>query len=205
MKITNLKYIPQEYKIKNSRNPLNYIRMMKLYSKERQESFPNLFAIFNGLDSFLSRCGLRIIKDKNNKILIAYTYKLRKNKLEQKSIFIDALVRDRNKRTKCLMTSIYNDMKNIAKKKKAEEVTLFSKVLEKNLRSKYEKLGFKIDHKANIPHGYIMRVQLKDFLNSKWYKLEQYKSKLMHKFSIDYIHYNSMKRCNKLRPTGLKT
>lgn len=178
MNVNNLIYTPYKYKITSSKNPADYFKMMKMYSIERKNKHPNLFAIFNGLDSFLSGCGLRTIKDESGNLLAAYTYKFRKNKLEQKSMFIDALARERSKNTKPLMHRIYSDMKNLAQKKKAEELTCYSVALDRGLRAKYEKLGFKIDSKVDIPKGYIMRSPITRFLNSKWFKTEQYKNLL---------------------------
>jgi len=126
----------------------------------------------------MSGCGLRTIKDNSNNLLVAYTYRLRKNKLEQKSLYIDALVRNRSENTKPLMCRIYNDMKNIALKKQAKELTCYSVSSDKALRSKYEKLGFKIDPKVDILHGYIMRCPIKEFANSKWFQAEYYKEML---------------------------
>lgn len=178
MNLSNLTYIPQKLKITTSRNPADYYRLMKLYSKERKDNLVNFRAFINAADSLISRCGLRVIKDEDGSLLAAYTYKLRKNKLEQKSIYIDALARDRSKNTKSLMPRIYSDMKNIAIKKNASELTCFSVAKDKHLRTMYEKLGFRIDPKVDIFQSYLMRSPVNNFLNSAWFKLEQYKGVL---------------------------
>lgn len=150
--------------IKNSRNPVELYKMMKMYSKERKDRFPYFEAALNSLNSILNNCKMRIIKDEFGNLLAAYTYKLRKNRLEQKSMFIDALVRNRtNPQSKQLMTDVYQDMKQIAAKKKAQELTLYSVSNDKALRAKYEKLGFKKDESVQITGGYIMRVKTPDF------------------------------------------
>lgn len=175
MNVQRLIYNPPKLQIKNSRNPADYFKLMKMYSVERQENFPNISAFIYSVDSMLSGCSLRAVKDESGNLLAAYTYRLRKNKLEQKSLYIDALVRDRSKNTKPLMHRIYSDMKNTAQNKKAEELTCFSVSKDKALRAKYEKLGFRIDPKVDILHAYLMRSPIKNFLNSKWFKNEQYK------------------------------
>lgn len=175
MNVQRLIYNPPKLPIKNSRNPADYFKLMKMYSVERQEKFPNISAFIYSLDSILSGCGLRAVKDESGHLLAAYTYRLRKNKLEQKSLYIDALVRDRSKNTQPLMHRIYSDMKNTAQNKKAEELTCFSVSKDKALRAKYEKLGFRIDPKVDILHAYLMRSPIKNFLNSKWFQNEQYK------------------------------
>ena len=178
MKIKTLVYNPPKLKIKNSKNPADYFKVMKMYSVERKEKFSNILAFIYSIDSLLSGCGLRAIKDECGNILAAYTYRLRKNKLEQKSMYIDSLARDRSKNTKPLMHRIYSDMKNIAIKKEAEELTCFSVIKDKALRAKYEKLGFKTDPKVDILHAYLMRSPIKNFLTSKWFQNEQYKGLL---------------------------
>ncbi len=183
MKIQTLVYNPPKLQIKNSKNPADYFKVMKMYSVERKEKFPNISAFIYSLDSILSGCGLRAVKDECGNLLTAYTYRLRKNKLEQKSMYIDALARDRSKNTKPIMHQIYSDMKSIAIKKNAEELTCLSAAKDKALRAKYEKLGFKIDPKVDILKGYIMRSPVKNFLNSKWFQNEQYKGF----FEIDSI------------------
>ncbi len=151
--------------IKSSRNLFEIYRMMKLYSIERGDRFPTYEAIMNSLNSILSNCKIRFIKNEAGKILAAYTYRLRKNKLEEKSLFIDALVRNRqNAESKTLMPKIYQDIKKLAEKKQAKELTLYSVSKDKALRANYEKLGFKKDEKVWITGGYIMRVRTTDFL-----------------------------------------
>lgn len=152
--------------IKSSANPVQLFKMMKMYSKERNEHFPNIQAVLNSLNSILTNCRMRIVKDKSGNLLVAYTYKLRKNRLDEKSMYIDALVRNRsNEQSKTLMKEVYKDMKNIALNKHAEELTLYSVAKESALRSNYEKLGFKKDETVWIKGGYIMRVRINNFLN----------------------------------------
>lgn len=178
MNLSNLTYIPQKLKITTSRNPVDYFRLYKLYSKERNADLVNFRAFIYSADSLLVRRGLRVIKDEDGSILAGYTYKLRKNKLEQKSIYIEGLARNKSKNTKSFMHQIYSDMKNIAIKKNAEELTCFSMTTDHALRAKYEKLGFRIDHRVDIVQAYLMRTPVNNFLNSAWFKLEQYKGVL---------------------------
>lgn len=176
MNISKITYNPTKLQIENSKNPADYFRLMKIYSKERNNTFPNITAVVNLIDTLLSGCKLRAVKDEAGNLLAGYTYRFRRNKLEQKSLFIDALARKRNQNTKQFMPQIYNDMKNIATKKKAEEITLFSVVKDASLRAKYEKLGLQIDPKVDILNAYLMRSPVKKFLSSEWFKNEQYKS-----------------------------
>lgn len=154
--------------IKSTRNPISLYKMMKIYSQERKEIFPYFQAILNSIDTMLNNCKMRLIKDEFGNIIAAYTYRLRKNRLGQKSMYIDALVRNFKKHeSKNSMNHIYKDMKDIAQKKKAEEMTLFSGINDTALRSKYESLGFNKDEKTFIYGGYFMRVKTKDFLKKK--------------------------------------
>lgn len=153
--------------IQSTRNPVELFKMMKMYSKERKEKLPFFQAVINSLDSMLNNCKMRIIKDELGNLVAAYTYRLRKNRLSQKSMYIDALVRNRNnKQSKEIMDNVYQDMKNIAKNRKVEELTLFSKATEKDLRKKYEKLGFRKDEKVDVTGAYLMRVKLEEFLSN---------------------------------------
>lgn len=79
---------------------------MRMYSKERHEKLPYLKAIFNCIDSMVHNCKMRIIKDNSGEILASYTYCFKKNRLGEKSMFIDALVRNRKKQDSKFTTSI---------------------------------------------------------------------------------------------------
>ena len=70
--------------IKSTRNPLELYKMMKMYTTERKERFPYLKAFFNCIDSMAFNCKMRVIKDEFGNLLAGYTYRLRKNRLEQK-------------------------------------------------------------------------------------------------------------------------
>lgn len=158
----------QKTNLKNTRNPLNLYRMMKMYSMERKENFPRIRAVLNCLDSMFHNCKMRLIKDANGNILASYTYNFRKNPLEEKTMFLDAFVRNRkNPQSKNIINEVYQDMKNIALHKKAKELTLFSKVNDTNLRKKYETLGFQIDNKTYIEKAYFMKVRTDDFLKNQ--------------------------------------
>ena len=83
-------------------------------------------------------------------------------------MYIDALVRNRqNTASKGVMKSLYQDMKNIAESKKAEELTLFSVAKEKDLRKNYESLGFRKDESVDITGAYVMRAKIWEFLSKK--------------------------------------
>lgn len=154
--------------IKSTRNPLELYKMMEMYTTERKERFPYLKIFLNCIDSMVFNCKMRIIKDEFGNLLAGYTYRLRKNRLGQKSLYIDALVRNRqNNASKEVMNSVYQDMKNIAESKKAEELTLFSVAKEKDLRKNYEKLGFKKDESVDITGAYVMRAKIWEFLPKK--------------------------------------
>lgn len=153
--------------IKSTKNPIMLYRMMKLYSKERHEKFPNLEAVVNSIDSMSRMCGMRVLKDKFGNLLAAYTYKIRTNRMSQKSMFIDVLVRNRkNPESKNIMNNIYQDIKDLAIKKEAKEITLFSIAKDRALRSRYEKLGFQKDESVDIDRGYIMRVKVQEFFKN---------------------------------------
>ena len=164
----NINYKGASVRIKNTRNPVELYRMMKMYSTERKESYPIIRAIINSLDIMLANYKMRLAKDNSGKILAAYTYNMRKNRFNEKSMHIDALVRNRkNPESKEIMPEIYNDMKKIANNKNAKELTLFNYATDKGLRANYSKLGFKIDESVYILKAYVMRVKTKDFLNNK--------------------------------------
>lgn len=158
---------PIKYTLKNTRNPLDLYKMMSLYSHERKESFPHLRVLFYTIDTIFHNCKMRVAKDSFGKIIAAYTYRLRKNRLDEKSFYVDALVRNlQHNESKNLMPVIYRDMKAMAQRKKAKELTLFSGVLDKNLRKKYERLGFQKDERVYVYGGYIMRTKIDKFLQN---------------------------------------
>lgn len=153
------------FQIKSTRNPLNLYKMMKMYSCERKEIFPWIQAISNSLDTIFKNCKMRIIKDEKGNILASYTYKIRTNRRDKKSMFIDAFVRNRkNPESKELTKELYKDMKNIAIKKNAEELTLYSCVEDYALRRKYESLGFKNDDRVFIEDAFLMRAKTDEFM-----------------------------------------
>lgn len=152
-------------KIINSKNPVKMYNMMKLYSRERSEKFPCLQALLHTFYAICTKCKLKAVKDNCGKLLAAYTYKLRKNRKGEKSLYINTLVRKRDiKNSKKIMKDLYNDIKVTAQHSDAKELTLFSELKDTKLQENYEKLGFKKDHKVFIHGGYIMRVRTKDFL-----------------------------------------
>ena len=164
----HINYTASSVKIKNTRNPIELYRMMKIYSKERKENLPIIRAILNSLDTILSNGKMRLVKDNTGKILAAYTYNLRRNRRDEKSMHIDALVRNRkNPKSKEIMPDIYEDMKQIANNQKAKELTLFNYLKDKKLRANYSKLGFKIDESVKIPQAFVMRVRINEFLATK--------------------------------------
>lgn len=153
---------------KNTRNPLNLYRMMEMYSMERKEKFPRIQAIINCIDSIFHNCKMRVVKDDKGDILASYTYRFCKNYLDERTMFLDALVRNRKKpESKLFLSEVYEDVKNIALSKKVKELNLFSMAKDVNLRKKYEQLGFKIDEKIYIEKAYLMKVNIDDFIKSK--------------------------------------
>lgn len=165
--LINYKPIIFKSQIKSTKNPINLYKMMRMYSKERHEKLPYLKAIFNCIDSMVHNCKMRIIKDNSGEILASYTYCFKKNRLGEKSMFIDALVRNRKKQdSKNIINKIYQDMKKIAINKNAKELSLYSKANESALRKNYEKLGFQKDEKEYIEGAYLMRVNTNNFINN---------------------------------------
>ena len=159
--------IPQNVKLHSSKNPIELFRLMRMYSKERKEKYVYINAIANCINAILTNCRVKVMKDKMNNFIAGYTYRLRKNRMWQKSMYIDALVRNFNHpHSKESMETIYHDIKSTARDKNAEEITLFSLLDDIELRKRYERLGFKKDEKTFINGGYIMRVKTKDFLDN---------------------------------------
>ena len=151
-----------------------------MYEKERKESFRIFRIIENFISTTLQNFRLRVIENPKQEIIAGYTSKLRKNKLEEKSLFVECIARKRNQEnkidTKNQMTYLYEDIKKTAKKKKAQEITLFVHADETNLRHNYENLGFKIDKKCKVEKMYLMRARVKDFLNTQYFKTRKYKA-----------------------------
>ena len=161
--------------IKETRNPIRMGQFFDLYLKGRKE-IPNLWYIILHVDyAYENLHKLRFLKD--NKILAGYTYKLRHNRLGERSLYIDGLAKDlKNPKSKNIMPKIYSDIKNTALKHKAKEITLFVYAQDKHLKNKYESLGFKQDTRTKIEDLDLMRVRTDDFLNNKYFKTLQYKS-----------------------------
>ena len=182
MNITNLKYIPPKnnaYKIRTTYSPKKLYDMMKMYTENRNEKHKYLNILDYMLSTMLRGCGLRVIETPKGEMLAAYTYKMRKNRLEEKSMFIDGIARnfstEKNQISKNLMSRLYEDIKKTAQKKKAKEITLFVYAKEKGLRKNYEKLGFKEDLKFYMYRVCLMRVRTENFLNNLHFKYRKYK------------------------------
>lgn len=182
MNIQRLTYKPlvqNSQKIKSSHSVKKFFNFFQIYGKGRKELFLNLRAIVDTCSSISNGCGLRIAEDSKGNILAGYTYKIRKNRLEERSMYIDGLARNlsdsKKDVSKNLMTEIYEDMKKTAIKKKVKEITLFVHAGEDGLKSNYKKLGFKEDHRCNIEKVYLMRVRLEDFLNNTYFKCRKFK------------------------------
>ena len=154
-------------RIKSSKNPLKLYNAMKIYSKERNEKAPFYKAFINSINTILNNCKMRYINNENGDLSAAYTYKLRKNSLGKKSMYIDILVRDKtNNQSKTAINKIYSDIKQIANKNKVKELTLFVNLNDSGLIKKYEELGFHKDEKLFIHGGYIMRANPEKFLSN---------------------------------------
>ena len=76
------------------------------------------------------------------------------------------------------MIDIYDDMKKLAIKNNAKEITLFVFARDTKLRKNYESLGFVLDEKSEIPRAYVMRARVDKFLNNVYYKFRKYKALL---------------------------
>lgn len=182
MNIKGLTYNPENkhiYKMKSSLSPVKLFKFFEIYGRGRDENLLYLRTLQDSFSAMSRGCGLRIIEDENGNLLAGYTYKMRKNKLDEKSMYIDGLARnlseDKKEITKNLMTGVYEDIKKTAQKKKAKEVTLFVYAGENGLKKNYESLGFKEDAKCNIQKVYLMRVRVQDFLDNLYFKCRKYK------------------------------
>ena len=194
MNISALTYKPcplNRYKMKSSLSLKKLYRFFEMYGRGRNEKALHLRTVQNSVSAVTRGCGLRIIEDEKGNILAGYTYKIRKNKLEEKSMYIDGLARnlsdDKKDITKDLMTQVYEDIKKTALKKKAKEVTLFVYAGENGLKKNYQRLGFYEDAKCNINKVYLMRVRLQDFLNNLYFKCRKYKEALNIKSMIQQL------------------
>lgn len=182
MNIQRLTYNPaiqNSQTIRSSLSVKKLFNFFQMYGKGRNEKVLNLRAFVDSFSAISNGCGLRIAEDKQGNILAGYTYKIRKNRLEERSMYIDGLARnlDENKKniSKNLMTEIYEDIKKTAIKKKVKEITLFVYAGENGLKRNYQRLGFKEDHRCNIEKVYLMRVRLEDFLNNTYFKCRKFK------------------------------
>lgn len=187
-----LRYAPQlarqkNFAVKQNYSPLTLYNFFRLYSNTRHERWRLINPLSYMIDCISRFYKLRVVKDENGKILAGYTYKFRKNRLDEKSMFIDALARNKsqknNSKTKNLMPQIYDDIKKMALKHKAEEITLFVKANDRKVRKNYEKLGFKIDETCDIERAYVMRTRVKNFLETAYFKARKLKSSL----GIDHL------------------
>ena len=163
-------------------SPVKLYKFYNLYSSERHETFRFINPIIYSLDSIFNNCRYRYIRDETGNLLAGYVYKFRKNLKDEKSLFIDALARNKklrsDKLTRNLMIEIYDDIKNLAIKNDAKEITLFVFARDTKLRKNYESLGFILDEKSEIPRAYVMRARVDKFLNNAYYKFRKYKALL---------------------------
>lgn len=161
--------VVDELAIKRFRSPKNWINYFGVYEKGRgTTSFRYYAAMLHDLaNGFFSNCKLRLIKDEKGNILAGYTYYFRKNKLGEKSMYIDSLARSKSSelgpKSKTLMPKIYEDVKNTALAKKVKELTLFVYAGDNKLRRKYESLGFAEDTKVFVQKLYLLRVRIENF------------------------------------------
>lgn len=163
-------------------SPIKLYKFYNLYSSERHETFRFINPIIYSLDSIFNNCRYRYIGDESGNLLAGYVYKFRKNLRDEKSLFIDALARNKNlksdKLTRNLMIQIYDDIKKLAIKNDAKEITLYVFARDTKLRKNYESLGFILDEKSEIPRAYVMRARVDKFLNNAYYKFRKYKALL---------------------------
>lgn len=175
--INKFTYIKQSTncKIKSSYSPNAYFKHYDLYLKGRKDFFHIINAFSYTLGTLIDLVGLRIIKA-NNKMIAGYTYKLRKNKFKERSLYVDSLARDfLNPKSKPAMLELYQDIKTKAIKKKAKEITLFVYFKDKNLKKRYEQLGFKQDLTFYNRLIDLMRVRTENFINNSYFKTLKYK------------------------------
>lgn len=153
---------------KSSRSFLKMCKFFDIYEIGREASYPILFLFDDAVSAFFRKCKVRYFENNKGKMLAGYTYKLRKNHLGEKSMYIDGLARDLTDNTsKKIMPKVYEDIKQTAKDKEVKEITLFSYASDKYLRYNYEKLGFKTDERCIVDKLYLMRVRVEDFINNK--------------------------------------
>ncbi|HIS37284.1 TPA: hypothetical protein IAC10_11780 [Candidatus Scatousia excrementigallinarum] len=194
MNINALTYKPlttNTYKMKSSLSIKKLYKFFEMYGRGRNEKALHLRTFQDSLSAVTRGCGLRVMEDAEGNLLAGYTYKMRKNKLEEKSMYIDGLARnlseDKKEITKGIMTSVYEDIKQLAQKKKAREITLFVYAGERGLKKNYQRLGFYEDPKCNINKVYLMRVRTKDFINNLYFKCRKYKEALNIKSIIQQL------------------
>lgn len=161
---------------KTSRSFFKLCNFFDIYETGRESSYPILFMLDDAVSAFFRKCKVRYFENDKGKMLAGYSYKLRKNRFGEKSMYIDGLARDLIDNTsKKIMPKVYEDIKKTAIKEEAKEITLFSYASDKYLRHNYEKLGFKTDERCIVEKLYLMRVRVEDFINNKYYQIRKYK------------------------------
>lgn len=161
---------------KTSRSFFKMCKFFDIYETGRESSYPILFMLDDAVSAFFRKCKVRYFENDKGKMLAGYSYKLRKNHLGEKSMYIDGLARDfKDCSSKKIMSKVYEDIKQTAKDKEVKEITLFSYASDKYLRHNYEKLGFKTDERCIVDKLYLMRVRVEDFINNKCFQIRKYK------------------------------
>lgn len=178
--ISKLKYLrpnSTEAKVKRSFSPKDYFNHFDLYSRGRKDTYHYFSAAKYLLQTAtFYPVNLRQVKDKNG-ILASYTYVRRKNKFNEKSLYIDSLERNKNNPlSKLAILGIYQDIKKVALKNKIKEITLFVFFKDKNLKKHYERLGFKQDRLFFNKSVDLMRVRTENFINTPYFKTLKLKS-----------------------------
>lgn len=176
------------YKIEESSSPIKIYKFLSLYIKSRKERPAFLKNILYTINSSFRLLKLRMIKDESNNLLVGYTYKIQKNKCDEKSMFVDAFARNlddkKRKISKSLSNTIYLDMKAVALKNKVKEFSLYVTSKDVNLRHNYEKLGLKIDNNVYIEKFYLMKTRIEKFLNTQQFKLKKYNELTGKEYSV---------------------
>lgn len=164
---------------KTSRSFFKMCKFFDIYETGREASCPILYLFDDAVSAFFRKCKVRYFENDKGKMLAGYSYKMRKNHLGEKSMYIDGLARDLTDNTsKKIMPKVYEDIKKTAVEKEAKEITLFTYASDKYLRQNYEKLGFKVDEKCNAEKLYLMRVSTEKFINNIYFKVRKYKEAL---------------------------
>lgn len=168
--------------IKKSSSPITLWKHFQVYESGREGNKKFFSILYDVLDSVFNFRSLKVVKNEKGDVLAGFTYKLRKNKMDERSVYVDSIARNQkaefNDYTKTLMTSVYSEIKKTAAVKKAKEITLFVYSGEKHLRQNYERLGFKIDNKCDVKKVYLMRTPIDKFLNNKYFKCRMLKEAL---------------------------